>query len=306
MRWLLLMVAGVAVIGATASWATGSARAGPPPPTEPATTSTVAAPSAAAVTTVHTLRFDGLLRSYVLIRPTQVSTTKRPVLMVLHGSAVTPQMEIARTDFKAVAAGAILVYPAGYDESWNAGACCGGAQKAGVDDVGFLEAVLHQVLTSQPDASAQRVYVAGYSNGGKMALALSCADPHAFAGVGVYGAVSVAPCAHVPAVSLIEVASTGDPELTIGPGGTPHTAGSFVQPTVVGQTDAYRVASGCTSTSATTVVGRLQQTTWSGCPDGRRVSLALYRGGDHGWPSGDSRTPSAEAVIWSFFTKVGA
>jgi polyhydroxybutyrate depolymerase len=177
---------------------------------------------------------------------------------------------------------------------------------AGVDDVGFLTTVLHQVLASGAGADPTRVYLVGYSNGGKMALTLACADPRAFAGVGVYGATAVAPCPTPGAVSLIEVASTGDPELTIGPTGTPKTAGTFVQPTVTGEVATYRGADGCTATSSTAGAGAFTQTTWATCSGGRKVALGRYQGGSHSWPAGGGATPSGAQVLWSFFRSLGA
>src|SRR2546423_22909 len=54
------------------------------------------------------------------------------------------------------------------------------------------------------------------------------------------GAVSAAPCPDPAAVSLLEVAGTADPELTISPGGTPHTINGYPEPTVHGQVDQCR------------------------------------------------------------------
>jgi polyhydroxybutyrate depolymerase len=281
----------------------------PATPAPITSTPTAAAPSTTVVhwvTTEVTLTYGGLARYYLVTRPAALSGQPLPVLMVLHGHSVTPQFEEQRTAFANVAGAVIMVYPAGYQESWNAGNCCTPAMSAGVDDVGFLTDVLHRVLASQPDADPSRVYLAGYSNGGKMALTLACDDPAAFAGVAVYGATAVSACPNRGAVSLLEVASTGDGELTIGPGGTPKSAGAFVTPTVQGEAADYRVADGCTAATTTAGEGRLTATIWTSCVGGREVAVDLYAGGSHMWPAGGAGTPSAAEAMWTFFESVGA
>jgi poly(3-hydroxybutyrate) depolymerase/peptidoglycan/LPS O-acetylase OafA/YrhL len=257
------------------------------------------------VTTNVSLTYDGLARSYLVTAPPEAAGTRLPVLMVLHGRSVTPQFEEDRTDFKTVTGPAILIYPAGYGESWDAGLCCSVAATDHVDDVGFLTTVLQDVMRSRPDAQRSRVYLTGYSNGGRMALTMACDESHLFAAVAVYAATSSEPCATLPSKSFLMVASTGDPELTLGPGGTPQMLGSYAQPTVVGQVEEFRRADRCAVASSSATTPGLTRTGWR-CADGRRVGLDLYQGGSHSWPAGTSTTPSAEAVIWSWFSGLGA
>ncbi|MBV9593862.1 MAG: hypothetical protein JO147_08745, partial [Actinobacteria bacterium] len=74
--------------------------------------------------------YDGLDRGYVTVVPQDV-TTPIPLIVVLHGINASPTQEIERDEFlPLVAAGkAALLYPAGYDQSWNTadGNCCGAA-----------------------------------------------------------------------------------------------------------------------------------------------------------------------------------
>ena len=61
-------------------------------------------------------------------------------------------------------AGYIVIYPQGIGNSWNGGACCGEAQDLGLDDVGFVRAVVADAMTRlciDPD----RIYGVGISNG---------------------------------------------------------------------------------------------------------------------------------------------
>ncbi|MGI5240473.1 alpha/beta hydrolase family esterase [Dactylosporangium sp. CA-139066] len=247
---------------------------------------------------------DGLTRSYLLVHPWPAGAARLPVLVVLHGCCVTPDYERQRSGFAGVTGPAILVYPAGVGQSWNAGHCCGPAQAAAVDDVAFLTAVVDKVLDTQPDAASGRVFLLGYSNGGKMALRMACAAPRRFAAVASYAAVSSMPCPSPAPVSLLEIASTGDPELTVGSGGTPHTLDGYTQPTVDAQVEQYRRANRCAGTPVTRAQGSVTTSTWVRCATGQCVQLAVYHGGSHDWPQGDDVTPSATRVTWDFFSTV--
>ncbi|WP_238011241.1 PHB depolymerase family esterase [Dactylosporangium sp. AC04546] len=250
---------------------------------------------------------DGLTRSYLLVRPWPAGAARAarlPVLVNLHGCCVTPEYERQRSGFADVTGPAILVYPAGVGQSWNAGSCCGPAQAAAVDDVAFLTAVVDNVLDTQPDAASGRVFLAGYSNGGKMALRMACAAPRRFAAVASYAAVSAAPCPNPAPASLLEIAATGDPELTIRSSGTSHTLNGYTQPTVDAQVDQYRRANRCPGTPITRTQGSLTTSTWVRCGTGQCVQLAVYQGGSHDWLQGDDATPSATQVIWDFFSTV--
>jgi polyhydroxybutyrate depolymerase len=259
------------------------------------------------VTTTGTLVAAGLTRRYLVSRPASASGAKLPVLVELQGCCLPVDQEEQRSGFLGVTGPAILVYPAGYgpagDEGWNAGTCCHTAQADGVDDVGFITMLVQDILATQPDAAADQIYLAGYSNGGKMALLMACDRPRLFAAIAAYGAVNALPCPQPAPVSLLEMASTGDPELTIGPGGPPKVVNGYTEPTVEEQADLYRRADGCTTVAATRTQGALTLSTWAQCTTPQTVELALYRGGDHGWPVGDATTPSGEQVMWDFFRR---
>lgn len=251
----------------------------------------------------HTIDAGGAVRSYLVVRPAPAAGLALPIVIVLHGRGMNPA-SIERLSRLVGATGpAILVYPAGYAHSWNAGACCGGAHRTGSNDVAFLEALVLQVASTQPDAAAARVYLVGYSNGGRMAYRMACQDPGVFSGVVAVEAVPVAACTGTGPVPVMIVASQGDPLLTIGPGAPPKVIGGYVEPTVPATVDLWRRLDGCTAASTTVTQGRVTVTTWSDCSRGARVALALYRGGSHSWPHGGPGTPPAQALAWAFLTQ---
>jgi polyhydroxybutyrate depolymerase len=194
---------------------------------------------------------------------------------------------------------AISVFPSGYDQSWDAGSCCGAAYSAGVDDVSFLEAVVREVLRTQPDA-AQRVYLVGYSNGGRMAMRMACADPGAFAGVAAVEAVPAAPCEAMTPLPTLLVASSEDPLLTVATTGAPKQIQGWVEPTVGATVTELEHLDGCRGSGSVAVTGTLTSTSWSTCAGSGRLEYDLYQGGSHRWPRGGGPTPAAEALIARF------
>lgn len=266
-----------------------------------------AAGASAPVQWVHRVRrmtVGGQGRTYLVDRPATTSRTRLPVLVVLHGRTMTPTQMEETSGFLAVLGPSIVVYPAGYRDSWNAGACCGDAHTDGVDDVRFLTGLVHRVLTTEPDASPSAVYLAGYSNGGRMALRLACDAPGLFAAVAAVEAVPVYTCARPTPVSLLEIASSDDPLLAMGPAQPKKVVDGFPEPDVESVVAGWRQLDGCREQSSSSTTGTLTQTRWSGCRSGTKVEYALYHGGSHAWPEGAAATdtPSAQGVISSFFT----
>jgi polyhydroxybutyrate depolymerase len=269
------------------------AAAGPAPAVPPA-------PSGWTITDQRVVS-DGRWRYYLLARPAHRRPGDLPLVVVLHGRDMTPAGIEARTGFLGLVGPALVAFPAGVDESWDAGYCCGAAQRAGVDDVAFIKSVIRQIGATEPAGRTHRVYLVGYSNGGRMAYRLACADPGAFSGVAAVEAVAVSTCSRVRPVPLIEVASTGDPLLTIPAGGLPKHIAGHVETTVSALVGHWRQLEGCAATATFTTHPGLQTTEWSHCDGPGRVALAIYQGGSHRWPVGGPGTPSATQVIWDFF-----
>ena len=93
--------------------------------------------AAATVATMHTIPVGGLQRTYEVIQPHKPAATKLPVFVFLHGIDADITTEEDRDGLLPLVTDsqAILVYPAGYEESWNDGACCTEANAHGVDDL---------------------------------------------------------------------------------------------------------------------------------------------------------------------------
>jgi poly(3-hydroxybutyrate) depolymerase len=112
--------------------------------------------------------------------------------------------ELAQTQRFAVA------YPDGLDGSWNAGTCCGSAVTKNVDDVGWLRALISNMLSRYP-IDPHRVYLVGFSNGGMLAYRYACEHGDEIAGIGVVAGSLQAPDCDPPApVTVVTVHGLAD------------------------------------------------------------------------------------------------
>lgn len=303
------IVVALALVGISHSKPNGSAKATTPVTAPNPNLGSPGASGVARVTYVNTTRsmvYGGMNRSYVLSRPAGQSSKKLPVIMVLHGRDVSPAFELQRTNFTSVVSPSILVYPTGYQQSWNSGGCCGPAQTNNVDDVGFVKAVLARVKATQPDAAPGQAYLTGYSNGGKLALRMACVDAGDFSGVAVYGATDSEPCPNRAPSEVLVMTGALDPEIPASASAPPPQPNGFVPPSFVAEVDSYRVADGCASTPVMTTVGQVTLSSWVHCINNERVGQAVFADGTHNWPIGSATSPSAEGVAWAWLRSLGA
>lgn len=142
----------------------------------------------------ETIKIDvremGFRRSYRVHLPAGfVGYERLPLLIMLHGAFETAKSMERLTGFSELAdrENFIVVYPNGiglfgFLQHWNAGHCCGKAQKDGIDDIAFLEKVLDDVLLRFP-VDQNRIYIAGHSNGGMLACMYAAEKPGRLAGL---------------------------------------------------------------------------------------------------------------------------
>lgn len=153
------------------------------------------------------MEFDGLQRSFEMSVP---ATAPRPlpVVLVLHGGGGTSSQVRAYSHFDEIAQhqGVLVVYPQAVGRHWNDGRLVPGIMPHAVetDDVSFLMALVDS-LARTGLADPHRVYVAGISNGGMMALRLACELPERISAVAVVAAnmpegIDCTPSRPVPAV----------------------------------------------------------------------------------------------------------
>jgi polyhydroxybutyrate depolymerase len=263
------------------------------------------------------LSAGGVQRSYYAYVPPK-PTAHPALVLVLHGGGATSQGQ-ARYDRFADVVGndAIVVYPQGIDRHWNDARDA----YAGVDDTAFLSTLIRK-MESRYAIDPRRVYVAGISNGGMMALTAACVIP----GIAAVAAVSAnlpAPlqnaCKPKDPVAVMLIDGTADPLVPYGGGmvrvlGEPkgevlaaaQTIGLFRQIDACTQT--FTVATTPKADDGTKTVFQ----TWPGCARATAVELASVQGGGHAWPGRSQYLPraligiasqsfDATKTIWKFF-----
>jgi polyhydroxybutyrate depolymerase len=242
-----------------------------------------------------TLDFGGRQRTYVVHAPPGYDgSVALPLVVAMHpwpGDAAL----IAETtgwNAKADKENFLVVYPEGYDRSYNALVCCGNE-----DDVGFIETVIAR-MTAEWKADPKRVYATGMSNGGDMAIKLAMELPATLAAIAPVSAGFIGP-------------KIADPSYR------PATPVSMI--TVIGGKDRYyaqfedgikawRERLACAEAGAPTTLEKGITATASTCSDGS--ALSVYRVPDmgHSWPGprqGSSSDPKAGIdatdLVWEFF-----
>ena len=123
----------------------------------------------------------------VVVPPDHDPFTPTPLLLILHGYR-SDAGDVERLFPLAVAAevlGVVVVRPEGTSDRlgnrfWNAAPACCDFFGSGVDDAGYLFALIEEIRAR---IAVSDVILFGHSNGGFMAYALACAQPERFAAV---------------------------------------------------------------------------------------------------------------------------
>src|SRR5690606_20072953 len=148
----------------------------------------------------RTLEFDGLTREYkVHVPPHYTEGESLPLVVDIHGLLSQINQQEVFSGYLDLhddpEEGFAIVYPQGYENSWNAGLCCGAAADEGLDDVGAIRAIVEAVLSEWPELDRSRIYVTGLSNGSAMTQRLGAEASDLFAAGAGYAFMLLAPAA---------------------------------------------------------------------------------------------------------------
>jgi polyhydroxybutyrate depolymerase len=247
------------------------------------------------------LSFGGLQRTYVVHAPNGVDQPAGLVIN-LHGAGATGGAQAAITNYgyAADALGFVVAYPDGIDQSWADGRGASTPDRQGVDDVGFLTALIDR-LVQDYGIPRGRVYATGMSAGAFMATRLACDRADVIAAIApVAGTLgSGVPCAPSRPVSVLAFNGTADPVVPFGGGGMLGRGGASDILSAPEMAARWRSLDGCAgapveddlpSAGDGTSVHRLSAV---GCADGTAVVLLQINGGGHTWPTGNFALPDA-------------
>ena len=267
---------------------------------------------------------DGIMREYLVHVPRSYRGAPTPMLVALHGGGGSADFQADDSRYKLIskaeAAGFIAVFPNGYSRfpggilaTWNAGACCGAAQKNDVDDVGFLREVIRGV-ERQARIDPRRVFMTGMSNGALMSWRMACEASDLVRGIApVEGTDNTAHCAPSRPVAVIEFHALDDDHVPLN-GGKGVSALTDTDFASVPATQSKWIGLNRADPAAKRVL------TVSGAhcdlhpakPGGAPVELCLTDRGGHSWPGGGtqqgrkapSMAISANDLMWSFFSSL--
>ena len=244
-----------------------------------------------------TLLHDGLTRTYGVYVPSGYDfsgATPAPVVLILHGGfgSGLQAFTTARLAALADARGVIVVYPDGVAGSlgvrtWNAGTCCGYAQATGIDDIGFIDALLDR-LESDLCIDRRRVHATGMSNGAQLSHRLACDLSWRIASVApVAGTDNTTACAPTRPVSVMHIHGTADQHSPYGGGvgcGVSGNGSTSVADTIARWQDRDDCPGGA---APRFVEGDGTCMTYGRCRNESEVVLCSVIGGGHTWPGGE-------------------
>jgi polyhydroxybutyrate depolymerase len=270
-------------------------------------------PSAAAQTTVHTMNFGGLTRSYRLhLPPTYTGATAVPLVFNLHGYTSNAMQQEFYSGMNAVSdtAGFILVFPDGVNNSWNSGFTP--PYYSGIDDVQFISVLLDS-LQAAYNIDPARVYSCGMSNGGFMSYRLACDLEQRIAAIasvtGSMTTLQLNNCAASRPMPVLEIHGTADATV-------PYTTTSLSMG-IDSVVRFWRNTNGCTGIPQYDTLPNVNLVDFStvttqwyrGCNDNVEVLLYKIANGGHSWPGAVFQIPNvvtngdilASVEIWKFF-----
>lgn len=270
------------------------------------------------------LEHGGRTRTFLYHLPPHVKP-QAPLVVALHGRLGQGRSQQKLTGFDALADGSgfIVVYPDGVDRSWADGRGMTPADRQGVDDVGFLTALVDHFI-SRFGADKRRVYATGMSNGAMMSFRLACERADRFAAVGPVAGLMAeklsASCSPSRPVPLLTIVGTQDPLVPFQGGQVSGDRGPVLSETA--SRARWAALDGCESPPAITQEldrapedgTRIQREALGPCRNGSEVVFYVVQGGGHTWPGGPQYLPQrfigrtsqeldASRTLWEFFQR---
>ena len=256
-------------------------------------------------TNAQAIVHDGIDREYILYIPNSYDgTSSVPLMLNFHGFGGSASQFMQEADMRSLAEANtfILVYPQGscLDGSSHWNPCpIGGDNKSTADDVGFIESIISEI-SSQYTIDMERIYAAGYSNGGMMAY-----------GLANYKSDLIAAVASVSGTMLNCTGPTSHPMPVVHLHGTSDGVVSYngsndwnsVQSTLEYWTSFNNTIS--TPTIDTDNTGGMTIEHYSYEQGDNAVSVEHYKyiGGDHVWFNEPYQGQNASELVWNFMSR---
>ena len=255
----------------------------------------------AAGTFLRRIEVEGETREYLIHIPDSYDSTKSvPIVLNFHGFGGSVSEFINDADMRSLAESDtfILIYPQGSNlngfSHWNA--CpIGGDNKSDADDFGFVESMITEI-SSQYNVDMERIYAAGYSNGGMMAY-----------GLANYKSDLIAAVASVSGVMLDCTGSTNHPMPVVHLHGTsdgvlPYNGNNdwnSAQSTL----DHWINFNNTVLTPTITSDSNIERYVYDQGDSSVSVEHYKYIGGDHVWFSATFQGQNTSELVWNFVSR---
>ena len=289
---------------------------------------------------VNTVKMEhgGFERTFdYYVPPSYDGSEAIPVVFSFHGLGRDPaeQQLLTRLVFLAEVEGFIAVFPASTtlegdhealpalpnaNKQWNIGLPRSLQYFEGVDDVGFIEAII-DYLTGKYKIDKTQVFATGFSNGAMFSYYLAAKIPDIIAGIGAVGAGAPLNIAEMKdelkPVPVIIIMGTEDPIVPYeGREGSfmsaEATASFWVEINGINAEPEVEYLDPIKDDDPTLI----KRTSWTEGINGTAVILYTVEGGGHTWPGGHQYFPAefiglssqqmdGSAAIWKDFVEYG-
>lgn len=250
-------------------------------------------------------------RSYAIDLPANPGNAR--LIVMLHGGGGRPGQIARNAGFSApaLAMGYAVAYPAGSGRlgllTWNAGYCCGYAQRENIDDLTFLNTVASDAR-ARFGLSPEPFYIAGMSNGAMMAETFAALYPdRVAAAAAVSGTLDLGRFAPTGPVPLLVIHGTADENVRYDGGYGKNSWAKAAFTSVEAVMQAFAAAYGNPLRATDSQSGPIRKRDWQAEGQTMLRRLAID-GGGHIWfggvrakRSGDRSGLSATAEILRFF-----
>ena len=255
--------------------------------------------------------YDFTARPYDVFVPSgYVAGTPTPLVVLLHGYGASGAGQESYFRLQAVAEAETFLYATpdgtldqGGSRFWNGTDACCDLYDAGVDDVGYLTALIDDV-GARYTVDPRRVYLVGHSNGGFMSHRMACDRADRIAAiVALAGTVWNDPtdCPASEPVAIAHAHGTMDSVIVYAGG---MVFGQAIYPSADMTAAIWRTKNGCTGTEdgglldleAVVPGEETSVTRGTGCPGGGAVELWRMEGVEHV----PSLTPEWPTRVWAF------
>ena len=246
------------------------------------------------------VRLGDTVRTFVLHAPAAVPAgASAPLLLAFHGTGESGEAMRRSVGLDSLAdeRGMLVAYPDAAVGNWAEDCGCSRADRLGINDTGFVRAIVDEVARRHP-VDRGRVYAVGFSQGGLFVHRLACQMADLVSAVASVAAPMSAPvaerCRPATPVGVMVLHGALDDAF-------PYEGDRRRERSTLGAretTDVWRLLNGCARDARGRELPdgaadgtRVLEERWSGCRGAVEVALYSVEGGRHAWsPSADVST----------------